>query len=77
MLLADGLEAAFLGVGRRCGQKDVAVYSIPKAIDLLVTRDGMSAEEAEEYLEFNSIGAWVGDETPIWLEITTLEEWDE
>ena len=76
MLLADGLEAAFLGVGRRCGQKDVAVYSIPKAIDLLVTRDGMSAEEAEEYLEFNSIGAWVGDETPIWLEITTLEEWD-
>ena len=76
MLLADGLEAAFLGVGRRCGQKDVAVYSIPKAIDLLVTRDGMSAEEAEEYLEFNSIGAWVGDETPVWLEITTLEEWD-
>jgi hypothetical protein len=54
----------------------VAVYSIPKAIDLLVTRDGMSAEEAEEYLEFNSIGAWVGDETPVWLEITTLEEWD-
>ena len=77
MLLADGLEAAFLGVGRRCGQKDLAVYSIPKAIDLLVTRDGMSAEDAEEYLEFNSIGAWVGDETPIWLEITTLEEWDE
>jgi len=76
MLLADGLDEAFLGVGKRGCQKDVAVYSIPKAIDVLVQRDGMSAEEAEEYLEFNSIGAWVGDETPIWLEITTLEEWD-
>ena len=76
MLLADGLDAAFLGVGRRGGQKEVAVYSIPKAIDLLVTRDGMSAEDAEEYLECNSIGAWVGDETPVWLEVMTLEEWD-
>ena len=73
MLLADGLEEAFLGVGRRFGQKDVAVYSIPKAIDLLVTRDGMSAEDAEEYLECNSIGAWVGDETPLWLESMDVE----
>jgi hypothetical protein len=73
MLLADGLDEAFIGVGRRCGQKDVAVYSIPKAIDLLVTRDGMTAEDAEEYLEFNSIGAWVGDETPIWMEAMDME----
>lgn len=74
MLLADGLEDAFVGVGRRCGQKDVAVYSIQKAIDVLVTRDGMSAEEAEEYLEFNSIGAWMGDETPVWLEAQDYHE---
>jgi hypothetical protein len=76
MLLADGLDAAFLGVGRRCGQKDIAVYSIPKAIEVLRTRDGMTEAEAEEFLEFNSIGAWVGDETPVWLEVMTLEEWD-
>ena len=73
MLLADGLEEAFIGVGRRYGQKDVAVYSIPKAIDVLVKRDGMSVEEADEYLEFNSIGAWVGEETPLWLESMDLE----
>ena len=73
MLLADGLDAAFLGVGRRCGQKDVAVYSIPRAVNLLVARDGMSIEEADEYLEFNSLGAWVGDETPLWLEAMDLE----
>ncbi len=68
MLLADGFDEAFIGVGRRCGQKDIAVYSIPKAIEVLRTRDGMTEAEAEEFLEFNSIGAWVGDETPIWLE---------
>ena len=73
MLLADGLEDAFIGVGRRCGQKDVAVYAIPRAINVLVTRDGMSVEEADEYLEFNSIGAWVGEETPIWMEAMDLE----
>ena len=73
MLLADGLEDAFIGVGRRCGQKDVAVYSIPRAINVLVTRDGMSVEEADEYLEFNSIGAGVGEETPIWMEAMDLE----
>ena len=42
MLFADGLEAAFVGVARRCGQPDLAVYSIPKAIRVLVQRDGMS-----------------------------------
>jgi hypothetical protein len=25
----------------------------------------MSPEEAEEYIEFNCIGAWVGEQTPI------------
>jgi hypothetical protein len=36
----------------------------------------MTEAEAEEFLECNSIGAWVGDETPVWLEAMTLEEWD-
>ena len=73
MLFADGLDAAFVGVARRCGQPDLAVYSIPLAIRVLVQRDGMSEEEAREYLEFNSIGAWVGEETPIWMEAMDLE----
>jgi len=74
ILLADGLEGALIGLGRRCSQPDVAVYSIPKAIAVLVRRDGMSEEDAREYLEFNSIGAWVGAATPIWVEAMTLDE---
>ena len=74
MRFADGLDAAFVGVARRCGQPDLAVYSIPLAIRVLVQRDGMSEEEAREYLEFNSIGAWVGEETPIWLEVIQMSD---
>ena len=74
MLFADGLEEGFVGVARRCGQPDLAVYSIPLAIRVLVQRDGMSEEEAREYLEFNSIGAWGGEETPIWLEVIQMSD---
>jgi len=73
-LIADGLDAAFLGIGRRCGQPDLAVYSIPKAIAILMDRDGMRDEDAREYLEFNTIGAWVGVLTPVWVEAMTLDE---
>ena len=74
MVLATGFDAAFLGVARRCGQTDLAVYSIQKAITVLRDRDGMSEEEAREYLEFNSIGAWLGEGTPIWLERCTVSD---
>ena len=74
MKLADGLEAALVGVGRRCGQPDLAVYSIEKAIEVLMQDQGQSREEAVEWLEHNSIGAWVGDDTPIWIEETNIAE---
>ena len=72
-LIADDLDAAFLGIGRRCGQPYLAVYSICKATTLLMDRDGLTADQAREYLEFNSIGAWVGDLTPVWVEEMTLD----
>ena len=30
-------------------------------------RDGLCKADAIEYLEFNSIGAWLGPYTPVWL----------
>lgn len=66
-LLADGFEAAFIGISRRCGQLPLAVYDYPKGVEVLVQRDGMTEEEAVEWMEFNVVGAWVGEHTPIWL----------
>jgi hypothetical protein len=64
--LATGLEAAFIGVGRQFNTP-IAVYSRSKAIQCFIDQ-GMTEEEAEEYFEFNTAGAWIGNQTPIFME---------
>ena len=65
VLKADGFENAFLGIGRKFGQPH-AVYDRKMCIDILM--ENMSEEDAEEYFQYNVEGAWVGDQTPIFLE---------
>ena len=66
ILKADGFDDAILGLGRRCGQPDLLVYDVDKCITILM-KDGMTDEEAIEYFEFNVVGAWMGEGTPIFL----------
>ena len=66
-LCADGFEEALVGFARRCGQPTLAVYDYEKAVALLMARDGMSHEEALEWMEFNVVGAWSGPHSPVWL----------
>ena len=66
-LLADGLEAALVGYTVNQHHPHVAVYDIAKCIDVLVERDGMTAEEADEFLSFNTLGAYVGQNGPIYV----------
>jgi hypothetical protein len=66
VLLADGFEDAFVGIGRQFG-KPIAVYDRLKCIDIL--KEDMSEEEAEEYFQFNVEGSYVGESTPIFLEL--------
>ena len=68
VLLADGFEDAFVGIGRQFVGKPIAVYDRVKCIEILVERDGMSFEEAEEYFSFNVEGAYVGEQTPMFVE---------
>jgi hypothetical protein len=67
VLLADGFDEALLGYAHRQGQPPVAVYDRKKCIEVLMARDGMSFDEADEFFEFNVVGAWVGAETPCFL----------
>jgi len=64
-LLADGFDDAFVGIGRHFG-RPIAVYDKLKCIDIL--QEDMSYDEAEEYFRYNVEGAWVGENTPIFLE---------
>ena len=67
LLKADGFDKAILGVGRRCSKPDLLVYDYDKCCEILVKRDKMTYEEAEEFLEFNVVGAWVGETTPVFV----------
>jgi hypothetical protein len=69
MLFADGFDEALIGYVERFGMGPVALYDREKCIDILVERDGMSREEAEEFFQFNTIGAWIGENTPAFATI--------
>ena len=71
-LLADGFDDAILGVAERCGQPTLVAYDRSRCIDILVAQ-GMDREEAEEYFEFNVAGAWVGEQTPVWIDTRIVE----
>jgi hypothetical protein len=66
VMLADGFEGAFVGIARHFGIP-FAVYNRKKCIVSLVMQ-GMSHVEAEEYFQFNVESAWVGENTPAFLE---------
>jgi hypothetical protein len=66
-LTADGFDDAIVGMVRRCGMSPVVAYDYAKCIDIL-GREGMTRDEAIEYLEFNTVGAFVGENGPVFLE---------
>lgn len=74
-LLADGFEKAFVGMAVYEGQ-EVAVYDIAKCTNVLMKRDKMTLEEAQEYLEFNVTTAWVGKGTPIFISVMSIKEFN-
>lgn len=61
----DGLDEALLGVGFRFGVEPVALYDSEKCIEVLMKRDGMTREEADDFFGFNIAGAWLGQGTPM------------
>jgi hypothetical protein len=67
LLTAIGLDDAFIGHIERMNEPPVAVYDREKIIQIFMTRDGMTWEEAEEFFEFNVGGAYMGPQTPAYL----------
>ncbi len=77
LLLADGFDDAFIGIATRFGWTEpVALYDYEKCIRILIEQDGrhgMDRAGAEEYFHFNVLGAWVGDQTPVFVIGMSLE----
>ena len=68
LLQWDGYESCVIGTGERCGQPILLCYDRQAMIELTMTRDGMDRDEAQEYIDYNLIGGWLGDSTPIAIE---------
>lgn len=62
----DGYADCLAGLVYRFGQEPILCYDWGKVIGKLVA-DGMTEDEAEEFFEFNQIGAWVGERTPCFI----------
>lgn len=62
-LLAEGLDSAFIGVT----DDGVAVYSKQKCVRELMEADGLSEDEAIEFLEYNTYSCYVGEMTPLFI----------
>lgn len=66
-LFADGFDNAVMGIASRAGQPDVVAYDYKRCVQILMERDDMTEEEAFEYMEFNVVGAFVGEKTPVFI----------
>lgn len=66
IMLVDGFEEALIGMAFRFGGVQAAAYDVEKIMEILQGQ-GMNEEEAVEFFEFNIIGAWVGEGTPIFV----------
>jgi len=71
LLKADGYDDAAIGVTFGAGHPEAIVYNRDLIMEILIVREGMTAEEAEEWIGYNIEGAYVGEHTP--LIMTPLE----
>lgn len=69
-LTADGFDDALIGC--TYGANVVAVYDIDKMIETLI-EEGLDWDEASEFLDFNVVGAYVGEKTPKYMRFVTEE----
>ena len=69
MLKVDGFDDCVLGLCERAGCVDVIAYDYNLMINKLRSQ-GMSWDEALEYFDFNIAGAFMGEGTPCFVDVS-------
>ena len=72
-LKADGFDAAIIGVDMA---SEKIVYDKQKMLDILIA-EGMDDDDAIEHLEYNVFCAYVGEHTPIYIDLMDINEINE
>ena len=73
-LMADGFEDAWIGFTLNSHHAHVAVYDWAKCVQILMDRDDMSEENAIEFINFNTLDAYVGDDGPLFMRAIRRDE---
>jgi len=74
MKLADGFENAFVGSSISAfNREQVAIYDYEECIAVLIQQD-MNEEDAVEHFQYNVIGSWVGEDTPIFINMHRIKD---
>jgi len=66
LLYMDGFDDCIIGICESFGSLPVVAYDYDKVLANLQA-SGMTYEEAVEYHEFNQLGAYVGERTPVFI----------
>jgi hypothetical protein len=74
LLTMDGFDEAIIGTIETFGRPLLVCYDKDKVIELLMKSGIKTEDEAEEYFEYNILGAWVGEQTPCFLTRRISEE---
>jgi len=67
-LYPTNMKNAVIGRVERFGMQPLILLDREKCIEILMD-DGMDEDEAEEFFEYNTIGAWMGEGTPCFATI--------
>lgn len=81
--ICDGFDEAIIGLGERINLGPVVAYDTNKVIEILMRdmdvsvddlEEGQTLEDAKyelalEYFNFNILGAWIGESTPLFITI--------
>jgi hypothetical protein len=69
-LSEEEYDEAIIGVAHRIGQEDVIAYDYNKVCEIVAKMMGNDdIMEVMEYVEFNIMGAYVGERTPIFVDV--------
>ena len=67
LMIMDHFDDCIIGVIRGIGNEEKVCYSYRKVIAKLIRDDGMEEEDAIEHFHYNMMGAYVGENTPVFL----------
>jgi hypothetical protein len=67
-IILDGFEECIVGMATRFGMEPVLAYDYNLCIEALM-KQGMNYESAVEFFEFNTIGGWFGEGTPVFVNL--------